>query len=466
MGRNEDGATALPSEFVSRMAGLLGPELPAFLKALEAPAAGLRVNSLRVDPGNFERRSPFTIERLDFPPGGYLVNPGDRPGRHPYHAAGVYYLQDPGAMAVGALVDARPGDRVLDIAAAPGGKTTHLAALMANEGLLVANDVSRARAKDLVGNVERCGVRCAVVTAEAPERLAEHFGSWFHRVLVDAPCSGESMFHKSAAAREDWSPSAVAGCARRQVDLVRAAGRLVRPGGVLVYSTCTFSREENEETIGAFLDETSDFEPEQMAPVPGAVSGAIVEGSARVRASAMAAHRFWPHRFPGAGHFVVMLRRIDGEVAASRHPAGRRGAAREDLRLPESFLAEVFPGRDLAMDRVILRGRILYELPAGCPDLGGLNVLRPGLALGVAHRRRFEPSHALALAEGNSPARDEAGLRPGDPRVDRYLEGHPIHDPGSPGWVPVTVDGFAIGWGKRVGNVVKNHYPKGLRRPG
>src|SRR5690606_18038126 len=177
--------------------------------------------------------SAFELVPLEYPPEGFLVAEGERPGSHPYHAAGLYYLQDPGAMVVGAVPDLPEGARVLDLAAAPGGKSTHLAARLAGRGVLVANDVVPARARELAGNLERCGVRNAVVTAERPERLRERWGGWFDVVLVDAPCSGESMFHKSAAARMEWSPEAVLGCARRQQELLRDAVELVRPGGVL-----------------------------------------------------------------------------------------------------------------------------------------------------------------------------------------------------------------------------------------
>ena len=232
----------LPAEFRDRMAGLLGDEAEEMLQALITPATGLRVNTLRADPASYLQTAPFPLEPLSWPPEGFLVtDSGARPGLHPHHAAGVYYLQDPGAMVVGALPTLPRSPRVLDLAAAPGGKATHIGARMAGEGVLVANDVSAGRARELASNLERCGVR-AVVTSASATVLADRWEGWFDLVLLDAPCSGESMFHKSSAARTDWSPDAVSGCARRQEDLLHEALRLTRPGGLILYSTCTFSR--------------------------------------------------------------------------------------------------------------------------------------------------------------------------------------------------------------------------------
>jgi 16S rRNA C967 or C1407 C5-methylase (RsmB/RsmF family) len=261
-------AEVIPTAFVQRMSSLLGSDLDEFLSRLRDPPEGLRVNTLRLRPEKLRQMVPFALEPLGVAPEGFTLDRGVRAGRHPYHAAGLYYLQDPGALAVGAMVDPQPGERVLDLAAAPGGKATHLAARMAGRGLLVANDVSRGRARELSGNLERCGVRNAAVLAESAPRLVEHFGAYFDRVLLDAPCSGESMFHKSTAARVAWSEAAVAGCARRQVELLGAAAELTRPGGLLVYSTCTFSLDENELAVARFLEEHTDFVPVELA-APG-----------------------------------------------------------------------------------------------------------------------------------------------------------------------------------------------------
>lgn len=451
-------SSLLPSLFLDRMRSLLGAEFPHFVEALDRPADGLRVNSLRLSAADFEQLSPFPLQPSPFPLSAYLLNELQAPGRHPYHAAGLFYLQDPGAMVVGALVDPQPGDRVLDLCAAPGGKTTHLAGLMQGGGILVANDVNGARARELVGNVERCGVRNAIVMSESPLRLSQSFGAWFDRVLVDAPCSGESMFHKSASARADWSPSAVTGCARRQDDLLETASQLVAPGGRLVYSTCTFSREENEEVVERFLRRNGGFRPEALLEIEA--GQALTFGGV-----SRSGYRLWPHHFPGAGHFVAALRREDG--VREERPASRLAPLdRTALEHLETFLDGTLPDPALPSDRLHGIGQHVYLLPEESPETKSLRVLRSGLLLGTLERGRFEPAHALALAAPLPNFARRVSLEVGDRRVEEYLAGHPIEGEGPPGWLPVTVDGFALGWGKRVGRTIKNHYPKGLRQRG
>lgn len=443
-----------PPAFVARMREQLGNELPPFLEALAHPEAGLRVNTLRLPPEDFARLAPFELTKLGFPPEGFVLPTEVPAGRHPYHSAGLYYLQDPGAMIVGALVDPQPGERVLDLAAAPGGKATHLAARMGGAGLLVANDVSRARALELSGNLERMGVLNGVVTALQPDRLADHFGEYFDRVLVDAPCSGESMFHKSAAARKDWSEASVLGCASRQAEILTQAARLVVPGGLLVYSTCTFSNEENEGAIGRFLEAHPEFTPEELQ-IPG------LEGSA---GNPSPGYRIWPHRVPGAGHFVALLRRE--ETGFRGWGSASTGSRRPDHQpLLEEFLNELAPEWNLPWERVIERNGEIYLQPDPLPPLEGLRAIRSGLWLGTLQKGRFIPSHSLAMAIEPEPVVRQVELTVDDERVSSYLAGETIVEPGGAGWVLVTIDGFALGWGKRTGDVVKNHYPKGLRRP-
>jgi NOL1/NOP2/sun family putative RNA methylase len=444
------------------MRKMLGEDLEPFLHALSDPATGLRVNTLRTSPESFQRLNPFPLERLEFPPESFLVRGDARPGKHPLHTAGVFYLQDPGAMAVGAIVDPAPGERVLDIAAAPGGKATHLAARMRNQGVLIANDVHRQRARELTSNVERCGITNTLVTSIPPERLVEHFGAWFDRVLLDAPCSGESMFPKSRSAREEWSEASVAGCATRQRDIIARAAALVRPSGLLVYSTCTFGCEENEEVVSDFLDTQSDFAPEPLSTFPGASPGWVGGGAGAAAANIV---RLWPHRSPGAGHFIAAFRR-GGDEAPEATGGGHGNVPPEAKRMYEAFLANALPEMQIPEDRLLLRGTELFQLPEGAPDMRGLDLIRPGLWLGSVRPGRFEPSHSLALAinPGTPAARVE--LEIDDGRVQRFLRGEALESPGPPGWHIVAVGGFSIGWGKRTGSTLKNHFPKGLRWQG
>jgi 16S rRNA C967 or C1407 C5-methylase (RsmB/RsmF family) len=202
----------LPEAFLTRMSQQLGEEYPEFLKSLERPrAVALRFNPLK----GGEPELDFVGDPVPWEPRGYYYDPEARPGLHPYHEAGVYYLQEASAMAPVALLDPQPGERVCDLCAAPGGKTTQIAGRMAGEGFLLCNEWSPKRAKILSRNMERLGVSNALVTNETVQRLADRFPGYFDRVLVDAPCSGEGMFRKEEAAVTDWSQEAVEMCARR-----------------------------------------------------------------------------------------------------------------------------------------------------------------------------------------------------------------------------------------------------------
>lgn len=472
--------SAIPPAFLERMALLLGPEYPAFLASYDAPPrTGLRVNTLKVTAEAFQRLSPFPLEPIPWASGAFVtaeVTPhaasgalavagASAPGRHPYHAAGLYYLQDPSAMAVAQILDPQPGERVLDLAAAPGGKATHIASLMRDEGLLVANEIHGQRVWDLAENLERWGARSAVITNESPERLADRYEDFFDRVLLDAPCSGEGMFRRSEAARREWSPELVRGCALRQSHILAQAARMVRPGGRLVYATCTFAPEEDEGVVASLLEGRPDFAVLGPPRQPGFAQGRPDWASgAGVRPELRGAVRLWPQAGPGDGHFVAALQRA-GEGAARAAERRRPGSIPQPaLRLYRAFCAETLLGLPGA-DRLALAGSYLYAVPDGAPDLAGLRYLHPGWWLGTFKKERFEPSHALALGLTLADARPDrvVDLESGGPEVVTYLRGESLALPGAAGWVLVAVDGFPLGWGKRVAGVVKSHYPKGLR---
>ncbi|MEJ5223979.1 MAG: hypothetical protein WHV44_05935, partial [Anaerolineales bacterium] len=391
----------IPPLFLQRMSRYLGDEYAAFASALEeAPRSGLRVNTLKVAVDDFARLSPFALgERVAWCPSAFVLPPqqGEAgPGRHPYHLAGLYYLQDPSAMSPAELLSPQPGERILDLSAAPGGKTTHLAALMQGQGLLVANEIKDKRVGHLAQNVERWGAGNVVITNETPERLADHFGAFFDRVLVDAPCSGEGMFRKDMGARADWSPEMVAGCAVRQGNILRVAGKLVRPGGFLLYSTCTFAPEEDEAVIAQFLTAFEDFEvvalPRFAGFMPGRPEWVADEGvdvTDNRMLSLQGAVRLFPHRVAGEGHFACLLRRAadggaDSEadkrmgkrtVEADKRTENRIGnyrpLEREALRLWRAFADGVLNIR-LAEDRLRVAGDRLYAAPEEMPDFGRL----------------------------------------------------------------------------------------------
>ncbi len=430
----------LPEAFLNRMKKQLGTEYPAFLESLERPrAVALRLNPLKGQRPDL----PFVGENVPWEQSGFYYDPAARPGLHPYHECGVYYLQEASAMAPVALLEPQPGERICDLCAAPGGKSTQIAARMAGKGLLLCNEINPKRAKILSRNIERMGVANALVTNEHPGRLAQKLPGFFHRVLVDAPCSGEGMFRKEEAAVTDWSQETVEMCARRQAEILHSGAGLVAPGGRLVYSTCTFAPEEDEMAVAAFLQSHPDFEPEYVqAPwfVPGE----------------NASYRMWPHKLLGEGHFAAVLRKKAGDVPEIPVLAGDK--------LPPLFAAFAKElGIHLPDGKALTFGQSLYWVPVETPSLKGLKVLRPGLELGELKKDRFEPSHALALwLQGCANTHD---LQADSLQTESYLKGDVLPSE-KKGWCLVRVDGYSLGWGKGDGRVLKNHYPKGLRRLG
>lgn len=455
----------LPPEFLTRMQKLLGDEYVEFKASYDQPAdIGLRINTLKISPEKFHSISPFQLSPIPWTQSGFVIEPGERPGKHPYHTASLYYLQDPAAMAVAELLSPQPGERILDLAAAPGGKATHIAALIKGEGILFANDPNKRRAQVLAKNLERWGARNAVVLNETPTRLADHFGAYFDRVLVDAPCSGEGMFRKAPDARGDWMPGLVDSCSNLQDTILADAAHLVRPGGVLVYATCTFAPEEDEGTIARFVQQFPEFEIISTPTFSGFSKGRPdwidsplpdVENTVRL----------WPHMAAGEGHFIAVLRK-----AADVSKASNTTLTWRPDRLPQEAerLMKDFCERTLSWfpeeKSLALMGSHLYQLPNESPELRGLRVIHWGWWLGVVKKNRFEPSHALGMGlQGRDFTRALSLTRDG-PQLDSYLRGEVLSSPGENGWVMVMLDNFPLGWGKRVNGRLKTHLPKWLRQ--
>jgi NOL1/NOP2/sun family putative RNA methylase len=488
------------------MRRLLAEQADAFQASLlQPPVAGLRVNTLKVAPHSLRECLPYNLIPLPWTQSGFqLAEAADvqpeqpssarapvPPGKHAYHAAGLYYLQEPSAMAVAELLNPKAGETVLDLCAAPGGKTTHLAALMDNQGVLVANETHPKRVWELAENLERWGACNTIITNESPPRLAERLSGCFDKILVDAPCSGEGMFRKSEAARRAWSLENIVHCAGRQLAILDSAAQMLRPGGLMAYSTCTFNPLENETTIARFLTSHPDFEilpiPLSLPFSPGRPDWLPPEDRLPELAGAV---RIWPHLASGEGHFVALLRQ-----KSERHPAmvphtnnqsarGRRSArasvdqpAGPMLKhwLPEfqNFcqhnLCDPDPFHQLDVGHLRLAGAYLYRLPAKAPDLTGLNVIHPGWWLGAFYSGsgkaglRFEPSHALALGLQVGGVQRCLDLPVNSPQVNAYLRGETLDWAGEDGWVLLAVDGFSFGWGKSVRGQLKNFYPRGLR---
>lgn len=438
----------LPEAFLTRMQQLLGIEYRDFLRSFDRPLQ----KGLRLGEKGRGLELPFGLQPVPWAKDGYTYDPETRPGKHPYHEAGAYYLQEPSAMAPAAMLDARPGERVLDLCAAPGGKATQLAAAMGGKGLLVANEIHPKRAKILSRNIERMGIANALVLNMHPGEMAVRFPAFFDRILVDAPCSGEGMFRKEEAAVTDWSEETVAMCAARQTEILRSAAGMLRPGGVLCYSTCTFAPEEDEGVMARFLSEYPEFSPVEItAPW---FSPARPEWAQPQDDRVALGFRLWPHKLHGEGHFLMLLKKAGEEdPAETTHPAG--------IKMPPE-LADFLRELEITLPEgnLIAFGSSLYLTPPDCPELRGLKTLRPGLELGTLKKGRFEPAHALALWLGTCARTMD--LSADAPEVIRYLRGDVI--PGDrKGWTLITVDGISLGWAKGSGGQMKNHYPKGLR---
>ncbi|GEN34944.1 RsmF rRNA methyltransferase first C-terminal domain-containing protein [Aneurinibacillus danicus] len=466
---------SLPEAFTARMKHLLGEEeYTDFLASYtEARRQGLRVNRLKLSPQAFLKRVDWKLESVPWTEDGFYYSESLRPAKHPYYHAGLYYIQEPSAMSPAAVLDACPGERVLDLCAAPGGKTTQLAAAMQGQGILVTNDSNPNRVKALVKNVELYGIRNAVVTNETPDRLAKVFPGYFDKILVDAPCSGEGMFRKEPDMVKSWSEAVIETCCGMQRTILQDAARMLRPGGRLLYSTCTFAPEENERMIAEFLMEQPDF---SIVPIPmhegweqgrpewtqNAEANRLVSGTARL----------WPHRISGEGHYVALLQKAGDKESSERDsmilakPVGTKQTQEKELADFYTFVKETLPewkglednGFILTMheDRVFLS-------PQDLPGLQSLRLARQGWLLGTIKKKRFEPSQAFAMGLKAENAAQKVNFAPDESDTIRYLKGETLMRQAEKGWNLVCVDGFPLGWAKGAGGMLKNMYPAGWR---
>ena len=426
----------LPQAWLKRMEAQLRDEMPAFLNAMEqAPLRGIRMNPRKLLPGILEWED--LKGAVPWEKHGRYLSEDSQAGVTVWHEAGVFYLQEPSAMIPGAVMDVKPGETVLDLCAAPGGKATQMGAALEGKGLLVANEPVEKRARILSRNIERLGLPNAIVTCARPEQLAEKWPERFDAVMVDAPCSGEGMFRRDPAAREEWTAENAAGCVRRQREILSAAARMAKPGGRLVYSTCTYNPAENEETVLWFLEAFPEFErsPFQLSGADGR------EGWFTA----------YPHRVGGEGQFAaLMIRRGSRETGGDFVP---------DLPHAEKksreIWAQAFPGMPEATHQF---GNTLVHLEMS-PPLQGIRVLRAGLHLGELRGRIPIPDHAAAVG---FPGVLEKRCEVTEAEAAKYLAGETLERP-EEGWVLVQLHGVALGWAKGSGGTLRNHYPKGLR---
>lgn len=457
----------LPKEFCERMEQMLTAEYEAFLASYDNPNyQSLRINPLKTDIETFLKQCPFSLEKVPWAEYGYYYAPEDKPGKSAYHDAGVYYIQEPSAMAAAEYLDAKAGERILDLCAAPGGKSTQIAAKMNGEGILVCNEIHPARAKILSENVERMGICNAVVTNETPERLSEHFMEYFDKILVDAPCSGEGMFRKNEEACEEWSVDNVQQCAARQDKILDCAAHMLKPGGTLLYSTCTFAPAENEGSISRFLQRHEGFaivSAEKKDNMKGGVSKWIDNPVFGIEQTI----RLWPHHVKGEGHYIAVLKK-EGSLSKS-YQGFCRGGEQKAIANIEKECAEFFSFakqtlKQIPKGKFLWFGDQLYFIPNEMPSIEKLKVLRAGLHVGTLKKNRFEPSHALALAQKPEDVYNICPLESESFELKAYLNGQTFPFAGEKGWYLITVDGYSIGWGKCAGGIMKNHYPKGLRK--
>ncbi|AIQ73629.1 rRNA cytosine-C5-methyltransferase [Paenibacillus odorifer] len=503
-------AAQLPSSFSERMMDLLGTDYNQFADSYkETPNGGVRVNTLKISVEKLQALSTLELEPIPWCPTGFYTEDGARPGKHPHYHAGLYYIQEPSAMAPVELLDVQPGDRVLDLCAAPGGKSTQISAKLSGEGLLVTNDLHPERTKALAKNLELYGVRNGIVLNESPDHIAAAFPLYFDKILIDAPCSGEGMFRKDEDMVKQWDSGTPAKYAAMQRDILRSAATALAPGGTLVYSTCTFATEENEEIIAEFISEHPQF---SVITVGG--TGSFAPGFGELSGTA----RLWPHKVKGEGHFMAVLQHVGPKVSAeerdqaevklsavtrntnkkgtahvksSNKPEARRG---KEGKFSNKSAAGAERGRqgsgeeqalaaygDFIKDQLgwepkgypIFFGDHLYISPLPKERLNGLKAIRPGWYVGHVRNGRFIPGHPMATALHPEESCRSVSLSSTSNEAISYLKGETLLisqerlsikiGTTQKGYVLVCIDGYSAGWGKWQDGVLKNEYPAGWR---
>lgn len=435
----------LPNEFQTMIQTMLGDEAPAFFAALEQPSTlALRINPLRTEA--LSAAASFSEAAVPWEPLGRYLKAGARPGASIFHAAGAFYLQEASAMLSVAVLQPRPGERILDLCAAPGGKSTQIAAYMQNRGLLISNEPDSARCKVLASNLERMGALNACVVNAYPNALSAKWIESFDAVLCDAPCSGEGMFRREPNSRLEWRASSPAGCAKRQADILDHAAKMLKKGGRLVYSTCTFNPDENERSIAAFLARHPEFQIGEFE----------INGVGKSEGGAI---RIFPHRHRGDGHFAALLIKSGDTKNAPAKPIKIDKESAKYMALLEETVCAL---PDFLKNRALIRvGDYLYALPENCPDLKNLKCALNGACLLRIGKNYIEPAHALAMGLDCACAHRRVELTTDE--AVKYLAGETIEHDGEKGWTLLTHRGLPLGWGKLSNGQIKNHLPKGLR---
>ena len=454
----------LPADFLNTLEGMLGTKgLNRYIESLECERVyGLRTNPLKATPEQLKSLLTCLTHNVPWLPEGFYFSPENRPTKSVWYHAGLFYVQEPSAMLPAAVAGIEPGHTVLDICAAPGGKTTQAAGYLQGKGLIVANDISISRCKPLVKNIELSGVTNAIVICEKPERLAGRFVDFFDRILIDAPCSGEGMFRKDKSAISSWSRHKPEACAAIQWNILNKAAIMLKPGGRMVYSTCTFEPSENEDMIEWFLGAHNEF---SIVPINCSELG--------ISATTSGAGRIWPHLQEGEGHFVCVLSKstnnshrindssktkedtaVGAQKLSSRHKNLEHVSMDYFRGFCEEYLTNELDGNFVTL------GESLYKIPSPMPDLGGIRTVRNGWYLGELKIKRFEPSQAFAMGLKKSDVRNTINFSSNSRDAERYLKGESFDVEAKNGWALVCVDGYPLGWAKVQNGRMKNKYLK------
>lgn len=457
----------LPEKFEKKMKTLLQDEYDSYLKCYEEPRHyGLRVNTNKISVEDFLKIAPWPLTPVPWIPNGFYYD-GDtiQPSKHPYYFAGLYYLQEPSAMTPASRLPVEPGEKILDVCAAPGGKATELGAKLKGQGVLIANDISNSRARGLLKNLELFGIGNMMVISEEPGKLVEYFPEYFDKILIDAPCSGEGMFRKDKKMVKAWEEHGPEFFSKLQRSIITQAAAMLKPGGMILYSTCTFDPLENEQMVEYLLETCPEFTICEMQGYEGFCEGRseyVKDHSEEYRKTV----RIFPHKMQGEGHYLALLKKGDAVESINEKPLKQKNGMKKIPEELEQFLKELT--WDIDRSRLDIREERVYYMPEGLPMLKGVRFLRSGLLLGEVKKNRFEPSQALAMCLKKEEYPRILDLPVSDERVIKYLKGETldvedITSRKEKGWYLVCVDGYPLGFGKLANQTLKNKYLPGWR---
>lgn len=456
----------LPKKYLDTMKDMLKDEFDDYLESFnQSRLYGLRVNTLKITPEEFLKISPFKLTPVPWIENGFYYDEEDKPAKHPYYFAGLYYIQEPSAMTPANILPVEEGDYILDMCAAPGGKSTELGAKLNSSGLLVANDISNSRAKALLKNIEVFGIPNAIVLSEDPKKLAKRYPECFDKIMIDAPCSGEGMFRKDSKLIKSWEKNGPEFYHKIQKEVLDAGAVMLKPGGIIQYSTCTFSRLEDEESIKYLLKIHPDMRLIDIKPYEGFGHG-FEENEEDRNMQLSKAVRIWPHKLKGEGHFTALIQK-SGESGINTSIKSGGASVRLTKELEEFLECLKYP---LDKKDIRIREDRVFLVPESVGGTDGLRVMREGLFLGELKKNRFEPSQALAMVLKREQYESSINLTADGDNVIRYLKGETIQvdederrESTRDGWQLVCVDGYPLGWGKLSGTTLKNKYLAGWR---